>query len=838
MEKLMYSEISNLMYDLFVVNRYAAAIQQADGRYVTKYFPVTPFVIEEMLKQNGSMGCYQQGYKTDKIKWICFDFDCPDKDTPDMQALYNDFVCPFVDVLDELSINYLTEFSGRRGIHVWIIFNTIFSKKIGFAIVQELRKKCKNVFGREDIHVDLFPAVETSSGNVVGKQVKLPLSCHRSGGRSYLFRGNFEIVDDRFNEAFIGNQTRILSEYITNDIEFVEKQLGIDCTEDDSYTYKYKKYVVKSNVNAALIDIENILSQTKVFSDIFSRMKKGLARREDWTVLLGTLAYCDTNFELVQALFSTFPNYDFQKTITNIKRLSDKYYPATFGYLYQLYDLEPEETIDLNETGLSYLLRKLGCSDAVLETTSHLSERQSYQGLEFTLLKEQNYLLDNDEVPDAIISNELKNMKPYDLIQLDNALNKIKSGEWKDCEIPTEYVVYQRIESIEKTRKMVSLSARDRLITTQAIVTLQYKIKDFYHSYSYNISHCVKDQIFYAWYSSWMNYVNNVKAFLDVPFLHSYNVFTMDIKSFYDNVDFLTIYQALQKYWEKDIETKNILKFLIAYNENLMKAINSGNRKGVPQGPAYARVIAELYLDYIIQSVISQFDNNKFHYFRYVDDIVVYYNPDFEGQTLYNELANTLASFGLHLNTEKSRMMGAIGTLSEEEKCLITHKDKFSYDLQKDDNSILFEKEQNRRIKKYLQTNEYDISVISYIFGKNTLPKAADVYYKKYADHVFSERMGRGSYFKRFYEYVLDKESRVVAALDSGCFSKIPVNSLNFSNLINLIYLKLQNHTLAFPTFKLIKNKYLNQVLVSVYNKRDQAILEALLLCKEENDHE
>ena len=108
--------------------------------------------------------------------------------------------------------------------------------------VQELRKKCKNVFGREDLHVDLFPAVETSSGNVGGKQVKLPLSCHRSGGRSYLFRGEFEIVDDRFNEAFIGDQTRILSEYITNDIEFVEKQLGIDCTEDDSYTYKYKKY--------------------------------------------------------------------------------------------------------------------------------------------------------------------------------------------------------------------------------------------------------------------------------------------------------------------------------------------------------------------------------------------------------------------------------------------------------------------------------------------------------------------------------------------------------------------------------------------------------------------
>ena len=140
--------------------------------------------------------------------------------------------------------------------------------------------------------------------------------------------------------------------------------------------------------------------------------------------------------------------------------------------------------------------------------------------------------------------------------------------------------------------------------------------------------------------------------------------------------------------------------------------------------------------------------------------------------------------------------------------------------------------------KKYLQTNEYDISVISYIFGKNTLPKASDVYYRKYAEQVFSERMGRGSYFKKFYEYVLDKESRVIEALDRGYFSKIPVDSLNFSNLINLIYLKLQNHTLAFSTFSLIKKGYLNRVIESVAGEREQAILEGLLLCKEENVNE
>lgn len=833
----MYSQISKIMYDLFVINRYAAAIQQADGNYITRYFPVTPFVIEEMLKQHGSMGCYQQGYKTDKIKWICFDFDCPDKNNPDIQAMYNEFVRPFTDFLEALSINYLTEFSGRRGIHVWIIFDTIFSKKTGFAIVQELRKKCKTVFGRDDVHVDLFPAVDTSAGNVVGKQVKLPLSCHRSGGRSYLFRGEFKLIEDRFDESFVQNQTKILTDYIKNDIEFVENQLGIDVTQNESCDYKYKKYIVVSNIDVSLKEIEDILSETQVYKNIFLRMKSGVALREDWTVLLGTLSYCDTNFELVQALFSTFPNYDYEKTLTNVKKLSDKYFPATFGYLYTLYNLEPEENIDKGETGLSYLLRRLGCSNSVLEAVSNVNEKRSYQEIEYTLLKEQSYLFDNDEVPDVIISNQLRNIKPYDLSRLDDIISQIKKGDWTDLAVPQEYVIYDRIESSEKTRKMVSLSARDRLITTQAIIALQYKIRDFCHSYSYNISHCVKDQIFYAWYSSWMNYVNNVKTFLEVPFLHNYKVFTMDIKSFYDNVDFLTIYQALKIRLEGDTEAQNIFEFLIAYNENLMKIVNLGRRKGVPQGPAYARVIAEIYLDYIIQLVFTQFDRTKFHFYRYVDDIVIYYDPDFDGELLFEKMKTTLASFGLHLNDEKSKFMGSVSDLTDEEKCLITHRDKFSYELHNDDNSIIFEEEQNRRIKEYLKTNEFDISVVSYIFGKNTLPKASDVYYKKYAEQIFSERMGRGSYFKRFYMYVLDKESCIVDALERGLFNKIPLNTLNFSNLINMMYLKLQNQSLSFATFNLIKEKYLNGLLEYVNNDRDLAVLGALLLCKEEERH-
>ena len=69
-ENQLIHDIAQLEYTLFVVNNYAAGIQQNDGRYITKYFPMSPFVLEQMLLRHGSMGCYQHGYKTNRINWI------------------------------------------------------------------------------------------------------------------------------------------------------------------------------------------------------------------------------------------------------------------------------------------------------------------------------------------------------------------------------------------------------------------------------------------------------------------------------------------------------------------------------------------------------------------------------------------------------------------------------------------------------------------------------------------------------------------------------------------------------------------------------------------------
>lgn len=92
--KQLNKEISAYLHRYFVTNTYAMTVQMKDGKYATKYLPVSEFLIEEMLNQRGSVGCYQQCYKSDMVKWICFDFDCPDKDNPDLEYLYKKMWSP------------------------------------------------------------------------------------------------------------------------------------------------------------------------------------------------------------------------------------------------------------------------------------------------------------------------------------------------------------------------------------------------------------------------------------------------------------------------------------------------------------------------------------------------------------------------------------------------------------------------------------------------------------------------------------------------------------------------------------------------------------------------
>ena len=838
MNRELVEKISKRIYSLFVVNTAAAGIQQKNGAYITKYIPISPSLIEYMILAKGSMGCYQQGYKTGYLKWICLDFDCKDKTNPDVEKLHREVIVPVTRFLNEKGIHYLTEFSGRRGIHVWIVFDQIIDKALGFRILNEILNCIPTKeLGESGWGLDKFPATDSKKGNKVGKQVKFPLSTHRAGGMSYFYHSDFKYRNDLGTDAFFKEQLEILCNYQENSVKNTMEVLGLSWEYSASYSYKYRRYKILDAIDITLDEIWGVLTKTRVFSEIYTRMKRGQAIPQDWTVILGTLSPCDANVGLLYAVFSEFPNYDEEKTAHNLKQLKDRYYPASFGYLYYIYDLEIEEELDPEMTGFEYLCQHLGISAQTTAsmTTSNRVKDNGQLSIEDTINKEKEYLLYNDESPDIYIWNQLNLLKMVDRQEMQEVVDfAINNGSYKESVGAVR--IFERQESEDKKRKLISLSARDRVITTHLALELCRDYNQRWRSFSYRPSLTSRNDIFYAWYRSWSNYIDRIRTFLQVPFFDEFGILFIDLKGFYDHLDFLAVYILLNK--EISEKASNILKSLISYNDMLMTQINSGNRIGVPQGPAYARIIAEIYLNRIIKKKKKQYEN-EITILRYVDDITIICKPGFPCNELFYELRDYFSRYGLPINTEKSQCYGKIRSLSDKQRMTLLHTDDFNYDLRNDPmDELLLAAERRNRLVHYLEDHSFDIKSLGYIFGSKTMQEAKDWCFNYYSAQIIGSTIGRGSNFRRFYDYVFRNKEYLITCLTKKLFELIPINSVNFSNFIDTLYLVVQEHQIESQGFERIKNEYFPQIDTSVISDNDSAVLESLKLIHLEEDDE
>lgn len=164
----MYRRIAEKLYENFVVNKNVAAIQQKELKYFTVKSPITVPLIEEMLRGGYSIGTYQQQTNQNKLRWICFDFDCKHQNKENLITLKREYVDVLATRLEKLQIKYLLEFSGRRGIHVWIFLDQVISKDLAFAIVVKLREPFyKKIISDERFGLDCFP--KTGSGKINNK---------------------------------------------------------------------------------------------------------------------------------------------------------------------------------------------------------------------------------------------------------------------------------------------------------------------------------------------------------------------------------------------------------------------------------------------------------------------------------------------------------------------------------------------------------------------------------------------------------------------------------------------------------------------------------------------
>ncbi len=488
-----------------------------------------------------------------------------------------------------------------------------------------------------------------------------------------------------------------------------------------------------------------------------------------------------------------------------------------------------EDSLNPEMTGFAYLCEQLGVTTTEVQIGEYKISYKKQLNIQDTINKEKNYLLYNDESPDIYIWNQLHLLKHLDWEALQEVVDEAEnSGVFAG--VLDSYRLFERVESQDKTRRLISLSARDRVVTTHLALDFCCECRQRWRSFSYRPALTSRWDIFYDWYRCWGKYIDRINAFIEVPFFDEYGILFVDLKQFYDHIDFLSVYRTLQE--ELSEKAANILKYLISYNDALMTEVNCGSRIGVPQGPAYARIIAEIYLNKIISGFEAKY-KDQITILRYVDDITVACVPGVNYRAIFDEFCNLLSRHGLPVNFEKSRCFGLIGELTEVQRRTLLHTDNFNYDLRDNYRSeVTLLQERRENLNHYLEDNVFDMRSLGYIFGAQTLQEAKDWCFNNYRVQIISSEIGRGSNFRRFYEYLFRTDKYLSVVLDERLLANIPIGTVNFSNFIDSLYLSVQRHEIDPDNFERIKHEYLCQLDENKLESNDHAVLVALRMIR------
>ncbi|MCE0554955.1 RNA-directed DNA polymerase [Bacillus thuringiensis] len=181
-------------------------------------------------------------------------------------------------------------------------------------------------------------------------------------------------------------------------------------------------------------------------------------------------------------------------------------------------------------------------------------------------------------------------------------------------------------------------------------------------SYGYKFENSFANyNIFKPWMQQWLIYRNNIMERLNDDILAEHYVIKLDIKNFYSSLNLGRLKTKLIHGPSEIIKEKiNTLSSeqLSKYNhliDYLIKLCEKDNleAKGVPQGPAFARYLAEVYLIELDKYIQSLLEENFNFYFRYVDDMVLILENEEKAKETLDKIQTYLESLDLHLNWDK-----------------------------------------------------------------------------------------------------------------------------------------------------------------------------------------
>lgn len=808
-------KIAQKLYDLFVVNNTSIAIQDNDGVYrrrKTGHFNFKLFA--QMLKTKSSLGCYQQTV-SGKIRWICLDFDVKNKELGPVEIeialfkLFDNIIVPITDWLKNRQINYLTEFSGRRGIHVWVIFNQTIEKKQGYDLINTICQdiKVEKLLGTE-FGLDKFPQTPSAISNKVGKQVKVPLSTHKKGYQSFFLSEKITSFKEPLD---LNKQYEILKKYKPNTPDVLK-----DTVRSSTSQVLYKTYEKTDNTELSPEKIIEALREIKAYDLLITNITSGRSSTTDFLVLLGTFSPFKNGEAIFKAVLEKLGAYREEIFDENYKKFHSNYYPPTLSYLNTLYAID-EKIPNPDETAFDILIKKCNLKSFEVTTPKHENKR-IYRTLSDIVEAEINYAQYNDEVVLPLDIERLKEIRDYDNEFIAYQLKDVQESRLHKCKLKSGYKIFLRKELKDdgsvKERKMITLNPEERILTTALALDFYKNARNKEYGFSYIPNYMCKTELFINWFTLWQNYISVIENHLTTTLWEDSYVMMTDLKGFYDSIDFLPILTQIKG--QLSAPAYRELYYLISYNENLMFKI-TGKRIGVPQGPAYARLMAEFYINFVLNEFRKEYKYyDGITLLRYVDDFFILSDSD-NLERFLEDFKIYLLKYRLNINEQKTKLYGKISELFYDDILEITRKDTIKYAFRNDISyNMQISKEELISKLHYELTNPIQES---FIFSTKMDEAYQIRYFLLYGKKIIRSEYGRGSLFNRFYSFLFSHFNSFIEDCESD-LKDIPNNSLNQYVFISCLFFSIKEGKISRNDF----NEHLSEIVVAMNNIENKYI--------------
>jgi hypothetical protein len=763
----MYSEFGKLVSNIIATDQSHYVEQQPDGSYHKRAGIVNSELITHELQKEGSIAIYQKNIDL-TVKWICFDFDilkkCIDSGLRDSGKKELDkIVTLFCQELNDLSIPFLLEFSGNRGFHVWITFNESLNYHTSYDIQQAILNKIPLEFDDSLIGLDLFPQSATPTGGV-GKGVKIPLSKHKkSGFYSYLLP-DLDCIKSVFyytqlsTDLLIEN-INILKAHVSTNKSELERNLGLffESYITDLVHYNRIKNIKVNNNRFSMAELLTLWNQSKPLKKLASKIEeKANLSHTQRKLIVGLLCnlVCknspNLSDELLHEIFSELENYNNKITSMAIQSLRSFNFP-TQEQIENALGCKFEESLTIEE-----LIRK--CVPNFREFTDANFEFSS-KDIEITRAAELNYLFMNDEVQAKVIIEELSSKDNSEfLLNIEKFIEGDKNWE-----------VYKHLRHEKnKTRELVTLKANSRIATSCILKQIAYylDLKADDHSHGYQVNKGFSGgYIFKPWLYLWLKFISNITEAIENEYYKDYYIVKTDIKSFYEKIPHDNLKRLLLGDGNSPIKNK-ILSMRKDTSERYKKCLDAlfnltedivGSKKGVPQGPAYARFFAELYLAEIDKEFKSKITNGEIVlYQRYVDDIFFITKTKSDADMLLSEIKSRFNLLNLDINNEKTVVSSIAGFHGDFNR--YRAQSKYSVDQVSKTFVTSSEKQKDMAISEFVSLVQSDSCQddLSFIFSHLDGVKELNELKTAQVLPALKSAIGRGSLFKNLFNFLLE----------------------------------------------------------------------------------